>query len=64
MRRDPGGGDLQHFRSGYRARTIIAIAASAMLLATASYLYIRGDAWAPIVTSDVSTAIDPAVNTK
>jgi hypothetical protein len=35
-----------------------------MLLGTAIYLYIRGDAWAPIVTSDVSTVIDPAVNTK
>ena len=45
-------------RAGYRGRTIIAIVASAMLLATAIYLYIRGDAWAPIVTSDVSTASD------
>jgi hypothetical protein len=35
-----------------------------MLLGTAISLYIRGDAWAPIVTSDVSTASDPAVNTK
>ena len=50
-------------RAGYRGRTIIAIVASAMLLATTSYLYIRGDAWAPIVTSNVSTS-DSAANTK
>jgi hypothetical protein len=34
-----------------------------MLLGTAIYLYIRGDAWAPIMTADVSTS-DPAANTK
>ena len=61
--REPGLVDPLR-RAGYRGRTIIAIVASAMLLGTAISLYIRGDAWAPIVTSDVSTAIDPAVSTK
>jgi hypothetical protein len=34
-----------------------------MLLGTAIYLYVRGDAWAPIVASDASTS-DPATNSK
>ena len=53
--REPGLVDPLR-RAGYRGRTIIAIVASAMLLATATYLYIRGDAWAPIVTSEAPTA--------
>jgi hypothetical protein len=51
---------LEGDQLGYRARTLVAVLAIAMLLATSVYLYVRGDAWAPIVGSEAVS--NPAAN--